>query len=209
MTKQGEENDQIGGGDHFFRGSFARLTYQVRRGTCLESRQWVRCEALPPDSDSQSNPAFDTRWRYVKNFLSPTGLQKAIPLMELLGKGRGGKVLKFLAMSGLAWPQFDIFDKKRVKYAIKTVIYKSLGPPDPTHPHLVQLYQIKPYFLCLPLAIKGTQDVMLWQRVFRHLQMLRLRPHKSCSSVDNRVEGVVSWLLWLSSWLLWLLLWLS
>ena len=31
-----------------------------------------------------------------------------------------------------------------VKYAIKTVIYKNLGPLNLTHPHLVQLYQRKP-----------------------------------------------------------------
>ena len=48
MTKQGEENDQIGGGDHFFRGSFARLTYQVRRGTCLwqDITKWIICFCL-------------------------------------------------------------------------------------------------------------------------------------------------------------------
>ena len=38
------------------------------------------------------------------------------------------------------------FDKKGVKYAI-TLIYKSLGPPDPIHPHLSQLYQICRVFL--------------------------------------------------------------
>ena len=39
----------------------------------------------------------------------------------------------------------EIFDKKGVKYAIKTVIYKSFGPPDPTHSHLGQFSQIKPF----------------------------------------------------------------
>ena len=28
------------------------------------------------------------------------------------------------------------FDPRGVKYGEKTVIFKSLGPPDPTHPHL-------------------------------------------------------------------------
>ena len=33
---------------------------------------------------------------------------------------------------------------KGAKYAIITVIYKSLGPPDPTQPHLGQLTKVKP-----------------------------------------------------------------
>ena len=45
----------------------------------------------------------------------------------------------------------EISTKEGVKYATKTALYKSLGPADPTHPHLVQLYQIKPLF-CLPLG---------------------------------------------------------
>ena len=42
------------------------------------------------------------------------------------------------------------FRPKGVKYAIKTVIYKSLGSLDPTHPHLGQLYQIKQFFYGFP-----------------------------------------------------------
>ena len=38
------------------------------------------------------------------------------------------------------------FRQKRVKYVIKSVIYKSLGPTAPLHPHLGQLTQIKTFF---------------------------------------------------------------
>ena len=37
------------------------------------------------------------------------------------------------------------FRQKGVKYATKTVIYKSLGPLDPTHTHLGQLTQKKSF----------------------------------------------------------------
>ena len=36
----------------------------------------------------------------------------------------------------------EIFGKKGAKYALKTVIYISLGPPDPTQQHLGPLSQI-------------------------------------------------------------------
>ena len=58
----------------------------------------------------------------------------------------------------------EIFGKKGVEYAIKTVIYKSLGPPDPIHPHLGRLSQIFPFFLqppllfCLVSQIKPVED---------------------------------------------------
>ena len=38
----------------------------------------------------------------------------------------------------------EIFNYKGAKYAMITVIYKSLGPPDPTQPHLGQLTKMKP-----------------------------------------------------------------
>ena len=36
----------------------------------------------------------------------------------------------------------ELFIKKGIKYAMKTDIYKSLGLPDPNHPHLGLLSQI-------------------------------------------------------------------
>ena len=39
---------------------------------------------------------------------------------------------------------YRTFSSKRGKIFHKTVIYKNLGPLDPTHQHLGQLYQIKP-----------------------------------------------------------------
>ena len=43
------------------------------------------------------------------------------------------------------------FDPRGVKYGEKTVIFKSLGPPDPTHPHL-ELFPNETVFLRLPLG---------------------------------------------------------
>ena len=66
-----------------------------------------------------------------------------------------------------------------VKYAIETVIYKSLGPLDATHPHLGQLTQIKPFLVEASLTvivIIKCQDLRFFRVLFRvkcNLNMVR------------------------------------
>ena len=47
------------------------------------------------------------------------------------------------------------FTREAVKYANQTLNYKSLGPSDPTHPHLGQLPQIyRVFFTASPIISK-------------------------------------------------------
>ena len=80
--------------------------------------------------------------------------------------------LKFHRFGTFTTNLSEIFGKKGGKYAIKRVIYKSLGPPYPNHAHLGQIAQIKPIFFCVCVLCPLSHPRML---VYLTLESTRSR----------------------------------
>ena len=79
--------------------------------------------------------------------------------------------------------RFETWDlgQKLVKYALKTVIHKSLGPPNLTHPHLGYSSQINRFFTASLINAKGEFIYGQFPRIDRVSRFSRRYRSENCS----------------------------